>query len=246
MAIAAVAATASLAWFIVAVVLPLAANPIAQSFSPRVEQAIGAQTLKTIDAKFARRSLLTDERRKSIEEKFDAFVEGEPPVGAKLEFRRMPFPNAFALPGGTIVVTDKMLAFLDDDDDALMAVLAHELGHLKAKHGMRLVLQSSGVAVLVTAVAGDAAGMTILAAAMPAALLNAHYSREFELEADRYAYAHLARHGRSPQVLADVLRRFKEEQRTADANDPLLRYLSSHPDLDERIALAEAAAARPR
>src|SRR5438067_10766351 len=101
MAIAAVAATASLAWFVVAVVLPLAADPIAQSFSPRIEQALGAQTLKAIDAKFARRSLLTDERRKSIEEKFDAFVEGEPPVGARLEFRRMPFANAFALPGGT-------------------------------------------------------------------------------------------------------------------------------------------------
>ncbi|TMG98122.1 MAG: M48 family metallopeptidase [Betaproteobacteria bacterium] len=241
MAVAAVLITASLVWLIVAVVLPLAAEPVARNFSPRFEEAIGAQTLKTIDTRFARPSLLPTERRKAIEEKFAAFVEREPGIsGARLEFRRMPFPNAFALPGGTIVLTDKMVTLLDDDD-ALMAVLAHELGHLQAKHGMRLVLQSSGVAVLVTALAGDAAGMTILAAAMPAALLNARYSREFELEADRYAYGHLARHGSSPQALADVLRRFAEDKRTADVNDPLMRYLNSHPDLEERIRLAEEA-----
>ena len=93
------------------------------------------------------------------------------------------------------------------DDDELIAVLAHELGHLNGRHAMRMVLQQSGIAVLVTAVAGDAVGMTLLAAAMPAALLNARYSREFELEADDYAYAllHPARPfscSRSPMCFA--------------------------------------------
>ena len=106
---------------------------------------------------------------------------------------------------------------------------------------MRLVLQKSGIAVLITAIAGDAAGMTFLAAALPAALLNAGYSREFELEADRYAYGHLSRHGRSPEALARLFRKLAEDRRTG-ANDPLARYLGSHPGLDERIRLAEQAA----
>jgi predicted Zn-dependent protease len=150
-------------------------------------------------------------------------------------------PNAFALPGGIVVVTDEMVQFAKDDDE-LFAAIAHELGHLQARHAMRLVLQQSGIAVLVTAIAGDAAGMTFLAAAMPAAVLNAGYSREFELEADRYAYGHLKRHGSSPAVLARLFRRLAEDRHAADANDPLARYLSSHPALEERARLAEEAA----
>lgn len=240
-AIAAVLITAALAWVIVADVLPLAAEPVARSISPRIEEAIGVQALKSIDATFARPSRLPADRRSEIEQKVATFIEGEPGLeGVELEFRRMGGPNAFALPGGTIVVTDEMVDFVKNDDE-LLAVLAHELGHLRAKHSMRLVLQRSGIAVLITAIAGDAAGMTFLAAAMPAALLNAGYSREFELEADRYAYGHLSRHGSAPRALADILRRFAEDQRNADANDPLARYLSSHPGLDERIRLAETA-----
>ena len=241
-AVGAVLITAALAWTIVADVLPLAAEPVARSISPRIEEAIGAQALKSIDASLAKPSGLPEERRNEIERKFEAFVDDEPGLeGADLQFRRMGGPNAFALPGGTIIVTDAMVRFAQDDDE-LLAVIAHELGHLKARHATRLVLQRSGIAVLVTAIAGDAAGMTFLAATIPAAVLNSSYSREFELEADRYAYGHLSRHGSSPQALARVFRRFAEDRRTADSNDPLGRYLSSHPDLDERIRLAEGVA----
>ena len=240
-AVAAVLLTAALVWLIVVDVLPLAAEPVARSVSPRIEQAIGTQALKSIDATFAKPSQLPAARREEIEHKFAAFIDGEPGLGdVDLEFRRLGGPNAFALPGGTVVVTDEMVKFVADDDE-LLAALAHELGHLRYRHAMRLVLQKSGIAVLITAIAGDAAGMTFLAAAMPAALLNAGYSREFELEADRYAYAHLSRHGSSPMVLARLFRRFAQERRANDANDPLARYLASHPDLEERIRLVEEA-----
>jgi len=245
-AIGAVLLTALLVWVIVVDVLPLAAEPVARSISPRIEQAIGAQALKSIDATFAKPSQLPAARRQAIEQKFAAFVEDEPGLGeVDLQFRRLGGPNAFALPGGTIVVTDEMVNFVEDDDE-LLAVLAHELGHFRNQHAMRLVLQKSGIAVLIAAIAGDAAGMTFLAAAIPAAVLNSSYSREFELEADRYAYGHLSRHGRSPKTLARLFRRFAQESHTADTNDPLARYLGSHPGLDERIRLAEEAAAGDR
>jgi Zn-dependent protease with chaperone function len=127
-------------------------------------------------------------------------------------------------------------------DDELLAVIAHELGHLQAHHAVRLVLQQSGVAVLATVLAGDAVGMTFLAAAVPAMLLDSRYSRSFEQEADDYAFGLLARHDISPQVFADVMRRFARDQRTAAPRDPVLRYLSSHPPTEERIERAEQAA----
>ena len=241
-ALCAVLIIAAFAWLVVARVLPLAAEPVARSISPRIEQMIGKQALKSIDATLAKPSELPAERRKEIEDEFEAFVDGEPGLeDARLEFRRMGAPNAFAVPGGVDVITDEMVKFAGDDGE-LFAAIAHELGHLQAAHAMRLVLQQSGIAVLVTALAADAAGMTFLAAAMPAAILTAGYSREFELEADRYAYGYLKRHGSSPAALAQLLRRLAEDRRPSDANDPLARYLSTHPALTERIRRADEAA----
>ena len=241
-AVGAVLVTAAFVWTVIAYVLPLAAEPVARSISPRIEQAIGAQALKSIDATFAKRSRLPPERRNEIQRKFAGFIADEPGLDhVALHFRQLGAPNAFALPGGTIVVTDEMVELVGDDEE-LLAALAHELGHLRHQHAMRLVLQKSGIAVLITAIAGDAAGMTFLAAAIPAAVLNSSYSREFELEADRYAYEHLSRHGSSPQALARLFRRFADDRRTAGADDPLARYLGSHPGIEERIRLAEEAA----
>ena len=90
-------------------------------------------------------------------------------------------------------------------------MLAHEIGHVRGRHAMRLVLQSSGVAVLLTALAGDAVGVTFLAVALPTMLLQSGYSRQFEAEADDYAFAHMKRHGVSPQAFADVMRRLEKE-----------------------------------
>jgi Zn-dependent protease with chaperone function len=239
MALAALAITVAAVWLVVAKVLPLAADPVARSVSPQIEQAIGKHALESLDAVYTKPSGLSDERRAALTRAFADLVRGDAD-DVKLEFRRMGAPNAFALPGRTVVVTDEMVDFAGGDDE-LMAVLAHELGHVQGRHAMRMVLQQSGIAVLVTALAGDAVGMTVLAVVVPAALLNARYSRAFELEADAYALALLDRHGRSTQPFADVLRRFARDARTRGPNDPLSRYLATHPDLEERIRRAEAA-----
>jgi len=237
-ATAAVFVIALLVWLVVWVALPAAADPVARAMDPRIEQVLGAQAQAALDKGWLRASLLPAERQEEIRAKFTAFA-GES-AAAKLAFRRMGGPNALALPGGTIVLTDEMVSFTRNDDE-LMAVLAHELGHVQSRHALRLVLQQSGLAVLATVIAGDAAGMTILAIALPSALVNARYSRDFEVEADDYAIALLAKNGRPPQAFADVLRRFANDERTTGPRDPLWRYLSSHPALEERIQRAEAA-----
>jgi Zn-dependent protease with chaperone function len=230
-------------WLVVAHALPLAADPVARSLSPEIEHAIGKHALATIDRVYARGSRLSDAERRRIAGRLQAFLDDEPSLrDYQLEFRRMGGPNAFALPGRIIVVTDELVQFVHGRDDELLAVIAHELGHLQAHHAVRLVLQQSGVAVLATVLAGDAVGMTFLAAAVPAMLLDSRYSRAFEQEADDYAFALLARHEISPQVFADVMRRFARDQRTAAPGDPVLRYLSSHPPTGERIDRAEQAA----
>ena len=66
--------------------------------------------------------------------------------------------------------------------------------------------------MLLTAIAGDAVGVTFLAVALPSMLLQSGYSREFEAEADDYAFALLKRKGVSPQAFADVLRRLRSRR----------------------------------
>jgi len=240
--IASVAATAGLAWLIVTIVLPSVADPVAHRISPKVDEFLGKQTLATLDRAYLKPSRLGEAEQELERSRFKAFVMGEP--GAQhytVVFRHAGVPNAFALPDGTIVVTDEMLQAVGSDNE-LRAVLAHEIGHVRGRHAVRLLLQRSGLAVLLAAVAGDAVGVTYLAAALPSMLLQSSYSREFETEADDYAFALLKRNGVSPQVFADMLRRLEASEPRVARDAGVARYLASHPATEERIRRAEEAA----
>jgi predicted Zn-dependent protease len=221
--------------------MPLAADPVARLISPRIELAMGEQALATLDHTVLKASKLDPDTQDEVERQFREFIAGEPgEENYDLVFRSGALgPNAFALPGGIIVVTDDMVKLADNEGE-LMAVLAHEIGHLRGRHALRLVLQDSGVIVLVTALAGDAVSMTFLAAALPTALLQSHYSRQFEAEADDYAFAHLKRHGYSPQLFADMMRRLQQVSKSPDQEGGVLQYFSTHPLTQERIERAEA------
>lgn len=199
---------------------------------------MGKHTLAALDRTVFSPSVLSGDEMQKHRDAFAAFLEGEDAQPYSIEFRHAGTPNALALPGGIIVVTDEMTQTTANDAEFL-AVVAHEMGHVHGRHAMRLVLQSSGLAVLMTALAGDAVGTTILAAAVPAILLRTRYSRQFESEADDYAFALLKRHGQSPQAFADVLRRLSlDEHEPADPHS-LRQYLSTHPATEERIRRAE-------
>jgi predicted Zn-dependent protease len=237
-AITGLALTAGSVWLIVAFVLPLAAEPVSRRISPTVEGFMGKQTLAFLDRTVFRPSTLPEEKTDELEEKYAQFVDGEDAQNYRLEFRRAGTPNALALPGGIIVVTDEMVNATINDAEFL-AVVAHEIGHVRGHHAMRLVLQDSGLAVLMTALAGDAVGTTVLAAALPAVLLRTRYSRQFESEADDYGFAMLKRHGQSPQAFADLMRRLRLREHATEESGSLLQYLSTHPATEERIQRAE-------
>ena len=86
------------------------------------------------------------------------FAENKPIVGA----------NAFALPGGDIVVTDALVKLVGEGD-GLTGVLAHEAGHVEYRHGLRQVIQSSAIGATAALLFGDVS--TILSG-VPAALLT--------------------------------------------------------------------------
>jgi Zn-dependent protease with chaperone function len=138
--------------------------------------------------------------------------------------------NAMALPSGDIVVTDGLMALVNDDRE-LMGVLLHERGHVVRRHGVRLLLQNSIVQLFLAWYVGD---VNTLAVTAPAMFARAKYSRDLEQQADDDAAAVMQLNGMSTGYLADLLERLQASK--GAGNGPAISYLSSHPATSDRIA----------
>ena len=145
--------------------------------------------------------------------------------------------NAFALPGGRILVFKGLLDFVDHPN-ALAGVLAHELGHAAGNHPMRGVLEKSAAGVMIGLLLGDVAGGTVIAAAAEFAT-NAAYSREMESEADRFAVAAMQQAGWDVTPFAGFFEALHREHGDVEG---MLGFLSTHPPSEERRAVVTRAA----
>ena len=147
-------------------------------------------------------------------------------------------PNAFALPGGTVVLTDELVELAENDEE-IVAVLAHELGHVAGRHVLRRVAERSSMLVLWTAFTGDVS-VAALSLLGPDQLLAQRYSRAAEREADRFALDYLLNADISPTRLADILQRLEQ----AHGAGTVPNWLASHPGTEERVRSAAEAAER--
>ncbi|MCK9201126.1 MAG: M48 family metallopeptidase [Gallionella sp.] len=222
--------------------LPWGAEVLAQRAPASVLQQMGRSTLETLDRFMLQPSTLNAARQQTLTAKFAAL---RPLPGADMQynilFRSAPGagPNAFALPDGTIVLLDELVA-LTEDDNEILAVLAHERGHVEHRHGARMVLQSSAVGLVIGWYMGD---VSSLLTTIPAAVLEAGYSRDMEREADEYA-AHMLQHNTlSPCLLTDMLNKLETAHQPNEtaASQPdaykVMDYLASHPATGERATL---------
>ena len=212
--------------------LPFLAHRGAHAVPVEVERRAGAVALNTLDQWFGP-SELGPIARLRVTRQSDRLVRTlELATTPQLEFRAMgQFPNAFALPGGIVIVSDELVRIATDDE--LAAVIAHEFAHWQLRHGLQGLLRGSAALLLVCTVTGDLSTLTTFAAAIPVTLLQRGYSREFEEEADAFAIDALQRAGIDPRHLASVLAKL-ERSRGAGRND--FSYLSTHPATKDRIA----------
>ena len=242
-ALAAVALVVGALWLLMDRGLPAAADQIAQRIPVETEAVLGRETLAGLERFGLRRSTLPAERQRALRETFAAVVRSaEEPMPYRLEFRASPFgANAFALPGGIIVMTDE-LVHLAKNDEEIIGVLAHELGHVRHRHSMRGLLEGSATALIIAGVTGDVASATSLAAGAPAFLLQARYSRDNEREADRYAIEVMRKTGLHPRYFATLLQRMEGN---GEASGFVPTFLSTHPATEERAALAVEGDVRP-
>ncbi len=229
--------------------LPLLVRAVVATAPPGIEQSLGDSTLAAMDQTLMHPSKLPAAEQARITEAFAQAVAHQDAGGMrpwKLVFRQSDLgPNALTLPGGTIIMTDEMVQLVNADTQVLTAVLAHELGHVQHRDGLRMLVQATVLGTLGAVVLGD---FSTLMAAVPALLGQAHYSREVEHEADVHAVKILKDAGLSPLhmvALFDALER--ERQKKAHArleNDTSWMGIAfaSHPSDAERIDYFWAAA----
>lgn len=179
-------------------------------------------------------------------------------------FKMGAMPNAFALPGGSIVLLDGLVK-MAPDDDALVGVFAHEFGHVQHRHGLRTLLRTALVSAVAAWYFGD---FTSLAnAAVLVSQLS--YTRAFETEADDTAFELMRANKVDTKSLAELFRRMRDRKDTPDTEGStgadgsargdeaatakgegegaaglprkrsapfsLPEFLSTHPDIDRRI-----------
>lgn len=224
-------------WVAVRHGLPAAAESIARKLPIEVNEQIGGDALQTLDRLVFVPSDFSSARQTELRRQFaDLLAKNGDTYPYRLEFRssKKLGANAVAFPSGVIVMTDELVE-LATDDRQILAVLAHECGHIQGRHGLRTVLQNSAVVILFALITGDISGVTALGGALPTMLLESKFSRTFEEEADAHAVAALRRAGLSPDHLADILKRLEETRPKAGLDTRVLDYVSSHPPTPERI-----------
>ncbi len=157
--------------------------------------------------------------------------------------------NAFALPGGHIVVFTGILERMDRPEE-LAALLAHEGTHVQERHSTRMLMRQLASYVFLSLIIGDASAIAAVVAEHADNVRNLSYSRGLESDADRHGMARMHARGVDPQGMVDLLKLLQEEAAGMPAAKELL---SSHPLTEDRIAEAEdqarhlgpVAAARP-
>ncbi len=230
--------------------LPLAAQASLLVLPQSVDIGLGEVTLHAVDTQLMRPSQLPLAEQARVQAAFAQAVAHLPTEDVpewQLVFRSSRIgPNALALPGGTIIMTDELVYLVERDTDVLTAVLGHELGHLQHRDGVRMLVQTTLLGTVGSLLLGD---FSSLLAGASALLGQAHYSRTAEHAADVSAVQLLQAASINPTAMVtlfDKLAVVREAQNTDGAAEAgpdswLGIAFASHPTDVERIRFFQQA-----
>ena len=137
--------------------------------------------------------------------------------------------NAYAAPGGPVLITKKLVQVLSTDDE-LAFVLAHETGHIAAEHGREAINRSLLASGIASILFRGASNTVQLGTNIMYTLYDRGYSRNQEYQADSYGVQIMTGAGYKPAGAVKALAKLGM-QRTGGVN----KYLSTHPDVPDRI-----------
>lgn len=220
---------------------PWAATQLTRHVPMGWEVSLAERALADLDQSLLKPSALPAARQAALRAEFNRLVASLPSAPQRyagyqprlqLQFRAGLGPNAFALPGGTIVMTDDMVQAAAKQglpDDALIGVLAHEIGHVVHRHTTRMVVEQGVLNIGLGLALGDVSTLVSMGGSM---LTGLAYRRQHETEADCFALALMKQAGRPTAPMGELL--LHVDGGGATPAPGWAEWLSSHPDTPAR------------
>lgn len=219
--------------------IPWLTHQIVTYLPDSVPKLVENQVLESLDDQFFESSTLSEARQNHIRLRFEKQlqklnIEGD----VQLVFRSSELgANAFALSAGTIIVLDDLVR-LTQTEEQLDSILLHELGHVQHQHVMKILVRSSLLSVAVATLTGESSGIIDNLAGLGVFVANNGQSQDAEREADAFAsYSMIELHG-SNQAMIEM---FELLGKGSEGYAELPTWLSTHPELDERVESLKAA-----
>jgi beta-barrel assembly-enhancing protease len=141
-------------------------------------------------------------------------------------------PNAFALPGGFIFITRRLVELCEHNEDELAFILAHEMAHVIRGHAIDRIIGSSAIKIA-SGVAIPNKPLAVWLRKLSLQFLESTYSQQLESQADRLGVYLAQTAGYNPQSAIKMLSRLAEVK---PDQINIGRYFSSHPPFGVRIS----------
>lgn len=219
--------------------VPILSGPVARATPVDMERQMGENFDAQIGAIFP---ACGDEEGQSVLTALGERIaaEADTPFDIRVRAVEAPMVNAFALPGGSILVTDALIAEAENPDE-LAAVISHEIAHVEMRHVMQAVWRDLGIGMVLDLVVGGGTGAGQQAVILAGQASDLTYSRAAELEADARGQALLHAAGLSSRGMAPFFDRMARAE-GADRLGEAVEFMNSHPDSHRRGQLARVAA----
>ena len=227
--------------------VPSISKKIAHALPNEVNNVISENTLELFDNYIFKPSQLSSSRKDEIETAFKQhllpFIKKEEGMSYKIHFRLLKegeesIANAFALPNGNIILTDKFVQ-LSNNQNEISSIILHEIGHVKERHGLQRLIQGSFIAVTIMFISGDSTALVDMGIGLGTLFLTSNYSRDHELEADLFAFKKMLVAKIDPDNFVNIMNRISNNIPTKhNKGKDIIGYISSHPDTKYRLEIA--------
>ena len=207
---------------------------IADKIPPQIEQKIGSQLHS---AMVLGKDIVTDSTiNAQLEQVVEPLLSTTQTDGFTFNFQIVDDTtvNAFAMPGGYVVINSGLINKADQWNEVL-AVLAHEIAHVRQRHHLRGIINNYGVSFLASALFGDMSTLLNVATTVGGNLESLMYSRKFEFEADNTGWDYLQKSDIDPRGMIAFFEKLQAMSKYETIENSL-SILSTHPATADRIA----------
>ena len=208
------------------------------------EKKIGESTYKTLSSTILEKSEIPEKRKADLREKSQkVFKHSNLYKNPEIKFNKSNIlgPNALALPGGPIIITDDLIKLLKDDE-LILAIIAHEIAHIKERHSLQQIVEVAGLSSIAWMIFGLDESILEEIVFIGINVWSLKKSRDLEKDADLMALKLLEKTGMSKKIFIQAIEKLTKHycietklEKSVCMSEVRSGWLSTHPTGAERL-----------